>query len=56
MIMSELEPGTYSFAAFLQEPGEFADTLRWQHSLGKKGIDRLKQKLAVSRCEIACIQ
>lgn len=45
VILSRLEPGVYSFAAFLQEPEEFAQTLRWEHALGQSGIERLKGKL-----------
>lgn len=45
VIISRLEPGTYSFAAFLQEPEEFASALRWEHALGQQGINRLKNKL-----------
>ncbi|KAH8693841.1 hypothetical protein BGW36DRAFT_300332 [Talaromyces proteolyticus] len=45
VILSHLEPGTYSFAAFLQEPEEFAKSLRWEHALGQPGIDRIKSKL-----------
>lgn len=46
VILSRLEPGTYSFAAFLQESEEFVKSLRWEHALGQPGIDRVKSKLA----------
>ncbi|OKL63770.1 hypothetical protein UA08_00695 [Talaromyces atroroseus] len=46
VILSRLETGTYSFAAFLQEPEEFAASLRWEHALGQAGIHRIKGKLA----------
>ena len=45
VILSRLEPGTYSFAAFLQESEEFAQTLRWEHALEQPGVERLKHKL-----------
>ncbi|KAJ9138230.1 Salicylate hydroxylase [Pleurostoma richardsiae] len=46
VFLSALEPGTYSFVAFLNEPKEVADTMRWAHSLGRPGVERLKEKLA----------
>ncbi|KAH8879474.1 FAD/NAD(P)-binding domain-containing protein, partial [Thozetella sp. PMI_491] len=46
VIISRLEPGNYSIAAFLQEPEDFANTLRWEHELGGSGVGRLKKKLA----------
>jgi salicylate hydroxylase len=47
IFLSALEPGTYSFVAFLNEPQEVADKMRWAHGLGRPGVDRLKKKLAV---------
>jgi salicylate hydroxylase len=47
IFLSALEPGTYSFVAFLNEPQEVADKMRWAHGLGRPGVDRLEQKLAV---------
>jgi hypothetical protein len=36
-----LEPGVYSFVTMATEPEDFADTLRWKHSMGQPGIERL---------------
>lgn len=47
VFLSALEPGTYAFVALLKEPKEVADTMQWAHALGRPGIDRLKEKLAV---------
>ncbi|KAK4937279.1 hypothetical protein LTR10_022036 [Elasticomyces elasticus] len=41
VFLSRLEPGVYSFVTMVSEPEEYAETLEWQHSMGREGIDRL---------------
>lgn len=41
VFLSKLEPGVYSFVTMVTESEEYANTLRWQHTMGKAGIDRL---------------
>ena len=36
-----IEPGVYSFVTMATETEEYASTLRWKHSMGQKGIERL---------------
>ncbi|CAK7223394.1 hypothetical protein SCUCBS95973_005163 [Sporothrix curviconia] len=41
VFLSKLEPGVYSFVTMATESEEYANTLRWQHTMGKAGIERL---------------
>jgi salicylate hydroxylase len=45
VFLSRLEPGTYSFVAFLRESEEHANSLRWAKAVGQAGIDRLREEL-----------